>query len=153
MDLEAKRVLTEFRNGEYGRDDRAAPLHIGERHDTDVSLDWITAWNPLGRVRERAANEDAQRELLAAIVASGHAHVSGYAREPGATPDHGFCEPCAVVIGAPAEVVDAIARRFRQLATVRIDTGGSARLRCFRALWRERFGCSDMDARDVDWVA
>lgn len=153
MSNEAREVLNGFLSAEYGRGPLEPHLiHIGERGIDRCILHWITAWNPLGIGRDDAANTLAQRDLLAALDASGWQIEPGFARAP-ATAGSAWHEPCAVVHAADSLSIDRLARHFRQLAVVVLEPGASARLRCYRALWIERFGSADMDARNVEWVA
>jgi hypothetical protein len=153
MSNEAWNTLNGFLRAEYGCEDSApSRLRIGEPATTMSSRHWITAWNPLGLERGADANLAAQRELLTALAASGLQFEPGFARAPGAT-DKGWNEPCAVVIGATDGAIDALAHHFRQLAVVVRSADAPARLRCYRALWIERFGIADMDAPNTEWVA
>lgn len=153
MSNKALEVLNGFLRAEYGFDAAEDhPFHIGESTPATVILHWITAWNPLGRVHDDDTNAVAQRDLFAAASGSGLRCEHGFARSP-RTSGERWNEPCAVVHAASDAEIDAWARRFRQLAVVVLKPGAPARLRCYRALWIERFGVADMDARNVEWVA
>lgn len=153
MSNEAREVLNGFLSAEYGRGpDETRLIHIGERYPETDSLHWITAWNPLGVMHDDAANTVAQRDLFAALAMAGLRIEDGFARSPQQS-DGDWREPCAVVHAADSLSIDALARRFRQLAVVVLEPEAPARLRCYRALWIERFGSADMDARNVEWVA
>lgn len=154
MSNEALDVLTAFLCAEYG-DGHAQPrwLRIGETDASAEARHWITAWNPLGIEREASVNHADQTALHDDLAAAGRASGPGWARSPAKTTGKSWCEPCAVVRGAPDALVDGLARRHRQLAIVVAIPGAPARLRCYRAFWIERFGIADMDARNVEWVA
>ena len=154
MRNEAADVLNGFLDAEYGVDARSsAPLHVGEDDDAALRRCWITAWNPLGLVRDDDANARAQAALQADLGAAGCAHDAGFARSPADAPGKPWHEPCAVLRGGPDALLDRLARRYRQLAVVVADPGVPARLRCYREAWIERFGVADMDAPNVEWVA
>ena len=151
---EALKVMDGFLRAEYGCDALAGPpLHIGEGAATGVARHWITAWNPLGLPRDEEANHADQHALAKDLGAAGLVAASGFARSPANAPPPRWCEPCAVIQDAPDAAVDALAQRYRQLAIVVWRPGETARLRCYRRVWRERFGITDMDARNVEWVA
>lgn len=153
MSDEARQVLQGFLDAEYGFDViPVPPLQIGGTTQGGGRRHWITAFNPLGVRQSDACNEDAQRSLQAALSALGYRWEHGFARSPAGAPER-WHEPCAVVVDARHAHIDALALGFRQLATVVLEPGVPARLRCYRSLWRERFGLSDMDAPNVDWVA
>lgn len=153
MSDDALKVLNGFLSAEYGRDPvEPRLLHIGDRGTDRCALHWITAWNPLGIERDSEANAIAQHDLFAALAASGLQVERGFARAPQSADDD-WNEPCAVARNADDPLIDALARRFRQLAVVVLRPEAPARLRCYRALWIERFGSADMDARNVEWVA
>lgn len=153
MSDEARQILQGFLDAEYGFDVISVPpLQIGGTAEGCGRRHWITAFNPLGVRQPEAGNEDAQRSLQTALSDHGYRWEHGFARSRASAPEH-WHEPCAVVVDARHEHVDALALRFRQLATVAQEPGVPARLRCYRSQWRERFGVSDMDAPNVDWVA
>ncbi|MBK7145760.1 MAG: DUF3293 domain-containing protein [Xanthomonadales bacterium] len=149
-------LLDQFLCAEYGCESGTpALIHIGERCASAGSRHWITAYNPLGAICPDASNLAAQRLLLGAVAAAGWHGEAGFARAPATAPGQPrpWQEPCIVLHSVPDALVDQLAHRFRQLATVALHPGQPARLRCYRALWRERFHCADMDAANVEWVA
>jgi hypothetical protein len=153
MSDEAWTVLKGFLDAEYGVEpEDTAPLRIGQPARSPRARHWITAFNPLGLARSDALNRADQDALLGALAEAGVACSIGYARSPAAATEPWF-EPCAVAVDAGHDRIDALALRFQQLATVVVAAASPARLRCYRGPWRTRFGVSDMDAPNVDWVA
>ena len=149
-------LLDQFLSAEYGCN-RGTPalLHIGECCVPTGSRHWITAYNPLGAACADAVNLAAQQQLQEAVAAAGWHCEPGFARAPAVAPGRSspWQEPCIVLHSAPDALVDRLAHRFRQLATVVLHPGQPARLRCYRAFWYERFHRADMDAANVEWVA
>lgn len=153
MSNEAWNTLNGFLRAEYGCDrTHSRAFRIGQCSASRTVRHWITAWNPLGIVRERAANNVAQRSLVAALGTHGLRFEPGFARSPQAA-DGDWNEPCAVTCNAAESRIDALAHHFRQLAVVVRSADAPARLRCYRAIWIERFGIADMDAPNTEWVA
>lgn len=149
-------LLDQFLCAEYGCESGTpALIHIGEHCALTASRHWITAYNPLGAASPDASNLAAQRRLLEAVAAAGCHGEAGFARAPATADDlpNPWQEPCIVLHSVPDALVDQLAHRFRQLATVALHPGQPARLRCYRTFWRERCGHADMDAANVEWVA
>lgn len=80
----------------------------------DTHWAFVTAWNPRARYRPRAANRTAQRALLEALrAAPGTERILagiGIGRD--------WREPGLFAIGTPLAVLDALLRRFDQVAMV-----------------------------------
>ena len=154
MPNEADATLTGFLSAEYGFDTgNGELLHIGDALTAAPSRCWITAWNPLGQIASGAANAAAQTLLRTQADATGLAYSGGFARAPADSSHASWNEPCFVIDAAPLNFIDRLAHAHRQLAVVIAEPGIPARLRCYRRFWQERFGQSDMDAANVEWVA
>lgn len=153
MHGEAFVVLRGFLDAEYGFDAAAiVPVRIGDVSTSAATRCWITAWNPLGKARDDAANTFAQAQLHADLDRAGVRFESGFAQSPIANPSR-WHEPCAVTVGDAVAELDRLAQVYRQLAIVVCEPGQPARLRCYRRFWQEAFTHSDMDAANVEWVA
>ena len=101
------------------------PLHrlVGQR-----AWGFITAWHPQVQVRTAADNLVAQRELLAALRTWPGAVIHP-AIGIGAS---GWHEPSLFVIGLEPATLDALARRYRQVAYVHGQGSEPACLRLLR---------------------
>ena len=70
----------------------------------------LTAYNPGGRVRVRAANEAAQRRL--------EDRVSGFAWRPGVNGEGEWAEPSVIVPDLPLQTALRLGREFAQVAVL-----------------------------------
>jgi hypothetical protein len=95
----------------------------------------LTAWNPGGVDRERAANDDAERILEQELASGGMLHWAALGRSP----DDSWSEPGAAVAGLDRASACALGERYGQLAVYEL-TGDVVRVvRCAdRAVIRER---------------
>ncbi|MDY0022132.1 DUF3293 domain-containing protein [Arenimonas caeni] len=84
----------------------------------------VTGENPFGQQQSAEANAAANAELAAAIDALGLPRLPS----DGGSEDGAWNEPGFLVVGGEGQPVDALARRFRQAAWVRIEADGSAHL-------------------------
>lgn len=86
----------------------------------------ITAWNPGGHWRSRAANRRANLELVAVLERDGHTP------EPvvGTSPDETWKEDSFLVEGMARADAVALGARFGQLAIFEVDEGQVRVLRC-----------------------
>jgi hypothetical protein len=85
----------------------------------------LSAWNPASVPRDDAANREEDAALLRLI------EEMGYARRPAfsSAPDRSWREPSWLAVDMPAGVLDALARRFGQLASLGWERGQPVRLR------------------------
>ncbi len=104
----------------------------------------LSAWNPYSVERPEAANREADEALNTALLASGLPHRPGFS----SARNRSWREPSWVVVDMPVEELDALARRFDQLATLHLHRGEPVRLRMY---W-PRPASADADAAFVDWV-
>jgi len=103
----------------------------------------ISAWNPHSVIRPERANRVADEALQAALESSGFAHRPGFS----AARNRSWREPGWVVMGMPAEDLDALAQRFGQLGTLFWQRGHAVRLRLYHAQPRGWPG-----SPWVDWI-
>lgn len=150
MTTQARSVLEGFLDACYDSTPPGVRVRIGESRPDLPPTVWITAFNPLGVVRPDDDNAAAQAALWARIAAVAAEARHGVARSSDEPPT--WSEPCAVIAN-DLTLADTLAREHAQLAIVSIDAAGRVRLRCYRAAWLARFGASDMDAPNVEWVA
>jgi hypothetical protein len=102
-------------------------LH-GYVKDDRTPWGFITAWNPFAQQSSRARNRERQRELLAALRHRGARLRPGIG--VGANDgDSAWREPSLFVAGLDFDTLDALGRRFEQVAIVRGIGCGEARLR------------------------
>ena len=108
-------------------------LHLGQRNPAMAAVlarhgathgGLVTGENPFGQTQSAAANATANAELAAAIDALGLPRLPS----DGGSEDGSWNEPGFLVVGGEGQPVDALARRFRQAAWVRIEADGSAHL-------------------------
>ena len=113
--------------------DRRIELRIGEANPAMAAVlarfgathgGLVTGENPFGQQQTAEANAAANAELAAAIDALGLPRLAS----DGGSEDGAWNEPGFLVIGGDGQPVDALARRFRQAAWVRIDADGRAHL-------------------------
>ena len=131
-------------------DGRWHPLPVGKRA-TDLetafpqatSFGLLSAWNPHSVERPEAENRSADEALAAALDASGLPHRAAFSSARNRT----WREPSWIVLDMPVAAFDALALRFRQLATVHGERGRAVRLRVYRA---PPAGAGDLGL--VDWV-
>lgn len=114
-------------------DGRRIELRIGEANPAMAAVlarfgathgGLVTGENPFGQQQSPEANAAANAELAAAIDALGLPRLPS----DGGSEDGSWNEPGFLVIGGEGAPVDALARRFRQAAWVRIAADGSAHL-------------------------
>ena len=84
----------------------------------------VTGENPFGQTQSAQENAAANAALAEAIDALGLPRLPS----DGGSEDGSWNEPGFLVIGGEGQPVDALARRFRQAAWVRIEADGSAHL-------------------------
>ena len=84
---------------------------------------YLTAWNPAGVALPLATNKIRQRRLRDELRADRHCFVAGIGVGPA-----GWREPSLFVPGMTFAQLDAMARRFGQLGTVRGMGAGPAEL-------------------------
>lgn len=113
--------------------DQQIALHIGQANPAMAALlarfgathgGLVTGENPFGQLQSPQANAAANAELAAAIDALGLPRLPS----DGGSEDGAWNEPGFLVVGGDGAPVDALARRFRQAAWVRIDAEGRAHL-------------------------
>jgi hypothetical protein len=95
----------------------------------------LTAWNPGGVDRDRAANDEAEHVLEAELTGAGHTWWPA----DGRSPDDSWSEPGVAVAGLDRDAACALGERYGQLAVYEL-TGDVVRVvRCAnRAVERER---------------
>lgn len=107
------------------------------------SFGLLSAWNPHSVERPEAENRAEDEQLGAALDASGLVHRAAFSSARNRT----WREPSWIVLDMPVAGVDALALRFRQLATVHGVHGEPVRLRVYHpALALPR------DDGLVDWI-
>lgn len=107
------------------------------------SFGLLSAWNPYSVERPEAENRAEDERLSAALAASGRIHRAAFSSARNRT----WREPSWIVLDMPVAEFDALALRFRQLATVHGARGEPVRLRVYHpALALPR------DAGMVDWI-
>ncbi len=89
---------------------------------------FITAWHPQAQMRAAADNLVAQRELLAAL----HTWPGAVIHPAIGIGASGWHEPSLFVIGLAPATLDALARRYRQVAYVHGQGSEPACLRLLR---------------------
>lgn len=128
------------------------PMPLGARADAlenafpgARSFGLLSAWNPHSLDRPDAENRADDDALHAALLASGLEHRPAFSSARNRT----WREPSWIVMDMPVAQFDALARRFRQLATVHGERGQPLRLRVYHAAVAEATpGVHAM----VDWV-
>ena len=86
----------------------------------------LTAWNPGGVDRDRAANDEAERVLEAELTGAGHTWWAA----DGRSPDDSWSEPGVAVAGLDRGAACALGERYGQLAVYEL-TGAVVRVvRC-----------------------
>lgn len=112
---------------------RRIDLHLGQPNPAMAAVlarhgathgGLVTGENPFGQAQSAEENAAANTALAQAIDALGLARLPS----DGGSEDGSWNEPGFLVIGGEGEPVDALARRFRQAAWVRIEADGSAHL-------------------------
>jgi nucleotide-binding universal stress UspA family protein len=104
---------------------RCAPLDELLRVRALEEWAYVTAWNPGGRLADRAANEAAQKRLEAELLATGRPLLRGASLgDSGEWPP----EPSLLVLGIPRDEAVALARRYGQEAIVAGRRGAPAEL-------------------------
>src|SRR5690348_14167237 len=95
----------------------------------------LTAWNPGGVDRDRAANDEAERELESELASADASFWPALGRSP----DDSWSEPGVAVAGLDRYAACALGERYGQLAVYEL-TGDVVRVvRCVdRAVVRER---------------
>lgn len=104
----------------------------------------VTACNPSGEALDEGANATRMSQLDDALADAGLKALPGR----NAAPDGGWKESSRLLIDVDLRTVDALARRFGQLAVVVIGADRVARLRCYAAPPAQ----VDMDMSFVDFV-
>jgi hypothetical protein len=133
-------------------DGRWHPLAVGappgdeflRAHPNARSLGLLSAWNPHSVERSEALNREADAALQAALEASDLMYHPAFS----AARNRSWREPGWLVLDMPRATLDALARRFGQLGTLRWEPGGQVRLRMYAA--GPRSGASLPDC--IDWL-
>jgi hypothetical protein len=107
------------------------------------SFGLLSAWNPHSVDRPDEDNRADDEALNAALLAGGHPFKPAFSSARNRT----WREPSWIVMDMPVAAFDALAQRFRQLATVHGVRGEPVRLRVYRAA---PAGAADQPL--VDWV-
>lgn len=132
-------------------DGRWLPLTIGAPspeleaafpHSRSFGL--LSAWNPYSVERAETENRAEDEALGTALAASGLLHRPGFS----SARNRSWREPSWVVMDMPVAEFDALAGRFRQLATLYARRGEPMRLRVYRPCPTGWAGPGD-----VDWIA
>jgi len=117
-------------------DGRWHPLSIGG-HARELeatfpqarSFGLLSAWNPHSVERPEAENREADEALNTALQDSGLPYRAAFS----SARNRSWREPSWIVMDMPVADFDALALRFRQLATVHAVAGEPARLRVYHA--------------------
>lgn len=135
-------------------DGDAATLRIGAPPPPSVA-GWIgadafavcvTACNPRSRRLPDADNERRMAELRALLQREGARRLEG----AGSVPGEPWREPGLLVAGIALARIDALARAFRQNASVHVRVRAPARLRLHRPDWEAALPAADDLERDDD---
>lgn len=121
----------------------AIPAELEAAFPRSHSFGLLSAWNPYSVERAESENRADDETLSAALDTSGLLHRPGFS----SARNRSWREPSWVVMDMPIAEFDALARRFRQLATLHSRRGEPMRLRVYR---RGLPGCAGLDG--VDWV-
>ena len=126
---------------------RATALEARQRRADRFAL--LTAWNPDSVPRAALLNRRAQRALERELG------VAGLRFRPAvhAASDGSWREESVLVLNAPLDLIDALARRYDQAGTLAWTRGRAVRLRLYRPAWRAEVETAPIDLRYVDWVA
>ena len=126
------------------------PMPIGARADElerafpqARSYGLLSAWNPQSVERPDAENRAEDELLNAALAATGLPFRAAFS----SARNRAWREPSWIVMDLPAPELDALARRFGQLATVHAERGRFVRLRVYHGAPEQGPG-PDL----VDWV-
>lgn len=103
----------------------------------------LSAWDPHSEVRDKAVNQREDAELHRLLVAGGYTVRAAFS----SAPDRSWREPSWLVLDIDDDSLDALGRRFGQLATLGWARGGMVRLRMNTAAPQ---GCSAFPC--VDWL-
>ena len=103
----------------------------------------LSAWNPHSVERADEENRAEDELLRAALAATGLPFRAAFSSARNRT----WREPSWIVMDMPATELDALARRFGQLATVHAERGRTVRLRVYHAALPNAPG-----HELVDWV-
>ncbi|MDO4904221.1 MAG: DUF3293 domain-containing protein [Lautropia sp.] len=128
-------VIAAYEQTDYFADDQP-PVRL-RIHDGDIphrtwlakhrarSASILTAWNPFGRELSAADNDARQRQLQAAIEASGLPWLPARGEDPSGSwqPEPGFC-----VFDTPPVLLDRWLVDFEQNAAVRLALGEGCQL-------------------------
>ena len=87
----------------------------------------LTAWNPQSQPQPEAANRAADDALHAVLLASGLPYRPGFS----SAANRSWREPSWLVVDLDEDTLDALARRFDQLATLSWSRGEPVRLRMY----------------------
>lgn len=85
---------------------------------------FITAWNPRSEAKTRAENDQANREMAAALAAAGRRWLPHVGRGEGS----GWAEQGFFVLDLPEPAAIELAERFGQNAVMQVERGQPARL-------------------------
>jgi hypothetical protein len=123
----------------------APPGHEFMRaHPGARSLGLLSAWNPQSQEQPDALNREADASLLLALQGSGLVHRPAFA----SARNRSWREPSWLVLDMPTHTLDALARRFGQLATLHWHDRGPVRLRMYAAAPARAAGLPDC----IDWL-
>jgi hypothetical protein len=121
----------------------AAPDPIANWIGTDDFAAYLTPCNPYSQALGDRQNDARLAELRDRLHTAGARFLEGIA----SVPDEPWFEPSLLVAGIPLTAIDAIASRYEQNAVAIVPARGDARLRVYRAAWRE----ASVDATDLEW--
>ncbi|MEO6688454.1 MAG: DUF3293 domain-containing protein [Dokdonella sp.] len=121
----------------------AAPDPITNWIGTDDFAAYLTACNPYSQSLSDRQNDERLAELRDRLHKAGARFLEGIA----SVPDESWFEPSLLVNGIPLIAIDAIASRYEQNAVVIVPARGDARLRVYRAAWRD----ASVDVTDLEW--
>lgn len=85
----------------------------------------VSAWDPQSVVRDKSVNRDEDAELNRLLVAGGYTVRAAFS----SAPDRSWREPSWLVLDIDPDSLDALSRRFGQLATLSWERGRVVRLR------------------------
>jgi hypothetical protein len=121
----------------------AVPVELESAFPLARNFGLLSAWNPYSVERPEPENRADDEALGTALADSGLAHRPGFS----SARNRSWREPSWVVMDMPVAEFDALARRFRQLATVHSSRGEPMRLRVYH---REPKASPGLEG--VDWV-
>ena len=121
----------------------AIPVELEVAFPRSRSFGLVSAWNPYSVERTEPENRAADEALSATLAGSGLPHRPGFS----SARNRSWREPSWVVMDMPLAEFDALAGRFRQLATLHSRRGEPVRLRVYHGALST---CPGLEG--VDWV-